>query len=153
MRHRIDQCGSQLLALPGGFHLMSQLLGRGALQTDRHQIRDALEHRIRHTDALQRDAADGFGPQSNSGNQAQRVPVREGGAAQSCVPELIVEAVEIGGTASMELPRTPVVKDGGAKSERLGELPNQLTRERVIPARQKYRAAESVQAFEIPLAL
>ena len=50
--HAVDQRGTELLGLAGGFHLVGEVLGMGAFKADGDEVGDALQDGIGHRRAL-----------------------------------------------------------------------------------------------------
>src|SRR5262245_8957875 len=120
-----------MLTSPGGFDFMRKFLRTGAFEADRNQIGDALQNRVGHSFTLQAQARNRLGAKSDGGDDTLtcRIGVRRtqiGGFMQ-----LAVHAIEIDGTGSIDLSRTPFVQGGRLKLKRIGNFADQLSRERL----------------------
>ena len=93
---------------------------------------------------LEREARNRFRAQTNRRNYAIVLGIGKGGALQSRIAKLIVQAIKIRGAGAIELLRAALVEDRGTQLEDFCKFSNQLFRERFGVVDQQDRPAECV---------
>ena len=147
----VEQERLELVTLAGGFGAGGRFLGARFLESDGHQIRDALQGRIGKLDAGDSQTADGLRAEANGGDHAGGG--RELGAGQSGGAKLLVEAGKLFGTATEDFAGGPIEKGDGTGREGPRDEGGELLRYRTLRVGQQDGAAEGVEALHFLLAL
>ena len=115
---------------------MRETLCSRPFQAYGQQVGNSLQHRTRHTGALDRQAGDRLGTEINRGDAPKRLRIGERGAVQCRVAEPVLEPLNVSRTRPMKFSRPPIVQNRRAQLEYLLQLAGKLRGKRVVAADQ-----------------